>query len=144
MRDAARTRPAEDGGMQRLFSMFPARRPGIALLVLRLALAVMLAAAAPPLEQVAGPLAWTLVIAVAATIAVGFATPIACGIAMVLEVWVWVASSGGIETIHVCAELVAFSLALLGPGAYSLDARFFGRRRVVLGDEDDDVDGDER
>jgi hypothetical protein len=34
--------------------------------------------------------------------------------------------------------LNALALALLGPGAFSLDARIFGRRLLVLPDDDSD------
>lgn len=119
--------------MQRLFSMFPAGRPGLALLMLRVALAVML------LEGVAGPFirlgsAWFLLApaAVAIALALGLLTPVVSALCILLEVTTWVTSAMAIEAVHVCAVLVALSLSMLGPGAYSLDARLFGRRQVIL------------
>jgi hypothetical protein len=31
-----------------------------------------------------------------------------------------------------CAGIVAFALFCLGPGAYSLDARLYGRREIII------------
>lgn len=127
--------------MQRLFSMFPAGRPGLALGLMRVALAVML------VEGVAGRIghlsAWLLSVpaSIALALGVGFVTPIACVASIVLEVTIWMTSDRAIEAVHICAVLNAIALFLLGPGAYSLDARLFGRRRVVLranGDARDD------
>jgi uncharacterized membrane protein YphA (DoxX/SURF4 family) len=36
----------------------------------------------------------------------------------------------GCEIAHVLA--LAVSIALVGPGAYSMDARFFGRREIIV------------
>ena len=47
---------------------------------------------------------------------------------------VWLAAGGdlGAAVTVLVFALNALALALLGPGAYSLDARRFGRRLVVL------------
>ena len=34
--------------------------------------------------------------------------------------------------IHLCLTVVALSVAMLGPGAWSIDARLFGRRRFDI------------
>jgi hypothetical protein len=39
--------------------------------------------------------------------------------------------------VHICAVLDATAMMFLGPGAYSLDARLFGRKRIVLPPRDD-------
>ena len=39
---------------------------------------------------------------------------------------------------QVLLSIIALSLALLGPGAWSIDARLFGRRRVDIGQFRDD------
>jgi hypothetical protein len=47
---------------------------------------------------------------------------------------VWLALGSGVEAgaVTIVLSLDALALALLGPGAYSLDSRRFGRRLVVL------------
>jgi hypothetical protein len=109
-----------------LFSTFPSGRPGIGLLLLRVSVAVALLLS----------FAWHQGIPVAAVAAswlvclvlcVGYFTPIAAVLAF------------GLQGALLCLRLVsveaggvllldALALTLLGPGAYSLDARRFGRR----------------
>ncbi|WP_459041874.1 hypothetical protein [Stenotrophomonas sp. PSU-St19] len=100
--------------MQRLFVMFPDRGPGIGLLWLRLCVA---AALCTPGAH-AGWLSALCLLAVA-MLALGVLTPLAAllaAAAMYAQQAPW--------------PLVALPLALLmlGPGAYSVDARLFGRR----------------
>jgi hypothetical protein len=119
--------------MQRLFSMFPTERPGFALLLMRVALAVMLMdGVARPFMQL-GSL-WYLLApaAVAVALCLGFLTPVVSALCVLLALTSWATSGGAIEAVHVCAVMVAVALAMLGPGAYSLDARLFGRRQVIL------------
>lgn len=119
--------------MQRLFSMFPAEKPGFALLMMRVALAVMLMeGVAVPFKNLGSP--WFLLApgAVALALCLGFLTPVVSMLCVLLELTAWATSGEAIEAVHVCAVMVAVALAMLGPGAYSLDARLFGRRQVIL------------
>jgi hypothetical protein len=125
--------------MQRLFSMFPTGSPGVALLLLRVALSVLL------LDGVLGPLStldstWVLLApwAVAVGLWLGLVTPVFALLSIVIEVSTWLAAGGSLGAIHVCALLDATSLTLLGPGGYSLDAKFFGRRRIVFPPRDEE------
>lgn len=122
-----------DEEMQRLFSMFPSGRPGIALLILRVSLSLLL------LDGVLEPLGkldsnWALLApwTVASGLCVGFLTPVIAALSVLIEVSTWLAGIGSLHAIHICAILDAVALTLLGPGAYSLDARLFGRRQIVL------------
>lgn len=100
--------------MQRLFVMFPDRGPGIGLLWLRLCLAAALCTSGPH----AG--GWSaLCLLAAAMLMLGVLTPLAVLLAAM-----------GMFAQQAPWPLVALPPALLmvGPGAYSLDARLFGRR----------------
>ncbi|HEY5808307.1 MAG TPA: hypothetical protein VIT67_10090, partial [Povalibacter sp.] len=62
----------------------------------------------------------------------GFLTPIVASVALVFHVLIWfVIGDFGYAALIVVA-LDALALALLGPGAYSIDAYRFGLRVVVL------------
>jgi hypothetical protein len=120
-----------DLGMQRLFSMFPTGWPGLALLLLRGALGANLGYAVFEVNT-NGATAWApaLVSTVAIALCFGLFTPVSAVLCALIEIIIWHLSSGAIAALHVCAILVAMALAMLGPGAYSLDAKLFGRRQV--------------
>jgi hypothetical protein len=119
--------------VQKLFSMFPAGAPGIALLLLRLSVAAMLFI--DPSGRVLWPAAlWLSVVSLVAAIAVaaGFITPILALICGALKVYAFIGTAHGIAPLIVLALLLSLAVAMLGPGAYSLDAKMFGRRVVLL------------
>ena len=84
----------------------------------------------------------SLTIAVGAAIFVGFLTLAASAAATVGYLMAAVSSFLMSESNnHIISTLAAFNLAaisaalvLLGPGAFSFDARFFGRREIVIPD----------
>lgn len=115
------------------FSMFPSKRPGLALLLMRVALAVML------MDGVTGRVlslgsAWFLLAPgmVAFALCFGLVTPVASALSVILEIAAGASSDGPVHALDVCAVLNAIAVFMLGPGAYSLDARLFGRRQVVI------------
>lgn len=116
--------------------MFPSGLPGIALLLLRLsvALTVFLHGYACREELTVVFLAGFLLLTM--SLIVGFLTPIVALLAMAVQFagpWDPCTSSTG----HVIElGLNALALTLLGPGAYSFDARRFGRRVVNLSSDD--------
>ncbi|WP_295575728.1 hypothetical protein [Stenotrophomonas maltophilia] len=102
--------------MQRLFVMFPDRGPGLGLLWLRLCLA---AALCMPGTHAGG---WSVLCLLAvAMLVLGALTPLAVALAAV---------SLHAQTVPWPLALLPLSLLVLGPGAYSLDARWFGRRVI--------------
>jgi uncharacterized membrane protein YphA (DoxX/SURF4 family) len=108
--------------VQRLFIMFPHGPPGLALLLLRAAVAIALL-----MQGFGRPIAILLAI----VILVGYWTPIFATAALVLHGLVWLATGVDSTAVAIVFCLDAIALALLGPGAYSLDSYRFGRRLVV-------------
>lgn len=122
--------------MRRLFWTFPDGLPGIGLLLLRLALCgAVLHGVVARSETIASGGSMALAFAeciVAAGLLAGFCTPFwAVGTATV-ELW-RAASDPAAFLLHCLMASNGASLALLGPGAASVDARLFGWRRVDLG-----------
>ena len=112
--------------------MFPRRGPGFALLLIRISVAATLL-----LSLSGGPrpslfpllLAGALLVSIA--LAIGALTPlmssIVCAIA-IMELLIGLRP----DTLLVSLILNSIALALLGPGAYSLDARLFGLKVMVM------------
>lgn len=131
--------------LQRLYSTFPGGNPGLGLLLLRAA--VGFAAAAHGVLYLSGPSTpspgkWLLGLALIVggmALTAGFFTPVAglllglCFLGIAVS-W-FPAPSWGLHDgrLVACGMIVtAIALALLGPGAFSLDGRLFGRREIVI------------
>jgi hypothetical protein len=69
---------------------------------------------------------------VSATLSAGLLTPIAAVLAPVLRLFDPHSAIMGTEGVLYVTLLSALALAMLGPGAYSIDAYRFGQRAVVL------------
>ena len=116
--------------MQRLFSNFADGWPGAGLLIQRLlvgaALEYCVAAihggvAAVP--QVIGALAGVLLIG-------GLWTPVAGVVIACAEAWV-AFSSPAHPGMPAALAVLGLTLALIGPGEWSVDARLYGRKHIV-------------
>jgi putative oxidoreductase len=121
--------------LQRLFSTFPNSWPGAGLLLLRLAAGVPLIIRGISEIQGAPQLA-PLILAGAAIAGGGFVlfglwTPFAAAAEVFLELWSVFSRTAHYESSILLAALAA-SLVMLGPGAWSIDARLFGRRRIDI------------
>ena len=120
--------------MRRLFSSFPNGLPGTGLLLLRLTLAGgLFADAATRFHKSDIPLILHAVgeILAGALLLIGLWTAIVAILACVLQLGM-LASTHGIVELHLLRAALGLCLAVLGPGAQSVDARLFGRRRVEI------------
>jgi hypothetical protein len=116
--------------------MFPAGAPGIALLLLRVSLAAAILDRGPNcLKPAVGPLMWVALAAQSLLLCIGLMTPVVAVIACTLELLSLLVAPHTDMRIIAMSSLNAAAIALLGPGAYSLDARLFGRRVVVFRSE---------
>jgi len=117
----------------RLFSVFPTGAPGIALLILRISLAAaILASRFDVIKPAVLPLVYFALAVQRLLLCLGLLTPIvsimACGSELIV---LFVTGNTDVRFIAL-SSLNAAAIALLGPGAYSLDARLFGRREIVF------------
>ena len=115
--------------MQRLFSTFPEGWPGTGLVFLRAVAAI------PPVQHmIAGPTLAIpqLVAAVAAMLLlIGLWTPVA-GVLMAIAELCLAFSHPADPWMHILLGTLGAALAMLGPGAWSVDARLFGRKRIQI------------
>ena len=88
--------------------------------------AVVALAAAPYLELA---LAELLGVAAGVLILAGLWTPVAGTLAAGVELWIALSQRKDVWTAIILAVLCV-SLAMIGPGAWSLDARLFGRKQI--------------
>jgi hypothetical protein len=125
--------------MQRLYSTFPGAWPGLALLILRCVAAVALVACAhadgllspePPLL-----LLDAAIIINGALLIGGLWTPMSAVAQALLELFSYFSNMGssmGSELNHLLWAVVGLCVAMLGPGACSIDSHLFGRKRIDL------------
>ena len=113
--------------LQRFFSAFPDRWRGFGLLLLRVLVAVSVIvqtiAYLRAAETVAGWSIVALLLASAACLLLGFVTPVAA-------VLIGLTSLYPLQDLEIV--VLAIVIALLGPGAFSVDARMFGRREILI------------
>ena len=121
--------------MQRLFSTFAHGWPGSGLLLLRMVSCVALirygfielreadqfASIAPPI--IAGGAGIFLL--------VGLWTPVTGAVVAIAEVWI-AFSRAGDPWIPIMLATLGAALAMVGPGAWSIDARLFGRKYIDI------------
>jgi len=119
--------------VQRLFSTFAEGWPGFGLLLQRvLTSAVLLyfagthlletSSLAPSLPHLMGAVAGVLLL-------FGLWTPLAGTAIAMVEVWILLARSGN-PLIAIMLVSLGATVAMIGPGAWSIDAQLYGRKHI--------------
>ena len=119
--------------MQRLFSTFADGWPGRGLFLLRLLTASVLFYSAISHLGQAIPLTSTVLRMIGAGAGIlllaGLWTPMVGTLVAVLEAWITFSFAANPLT-HIMLATLGATLAMIGPGAWSVDARLFGRKRI--------------
>jgi len=121
--------------MQKWFSAFPGGWPGLGLLLLRVLVAVSviveaIAYVAATSLSVTGWVVAVLVVASSACLLLGFVTPVAAVLIGLASLGLTLSTVPSIQNLDI--TVLAVVIALLGPGAFSIDARMFGRREILI------------
>jgi len=120
--------------LQRLFSTFPNSWPGTGLLLQRIVTATVLIFSG--FEHLREPSQFGLIFpqligaAAGMLLLFGLWTPV-CG-TLIAVVEVWVAYSSAQAAIPILLVTLGATLAMIGPGAWSIDARLFGRKHFEI------------
>jgi uncharacterized membrane protein YphA (DoxX/SURF4 family) len=130
--------------LQRLFSAFPGGWPGVGLFLLRAAIGLVAVIQgvfylSTDARSTLGVWLGLLGLAVGTALLAGFLTPVA-GVVVALE-----ALGAALSVLPVpapnlldaklsliFAAIITVAIVFLGPGAFSMDARLFGRREIII------------
>lgn len=126
--------------MQRLFSTFPNSLPGLGLLNLRALAATCLVLHRPILSalnldllsgNVVGSACRIVATLGAVLLLLGLLTPLVATLLLVFEVSQIIYGTP-FTADHAIQAAIALSIAVLGPGAWSIDAHRYGRKRIEI------------
>jgi putative oxidoreductase len=127
--------------LQRLFSTFPNGWPGFGLLLLRLGVGIALIYLG--INRLFGALGVPITVARGGIeaaggifVLAGLWTPVMGALIALDELWIAFSYSLQPDSrlIHIFLAVLSAGVAMLGPGAWSIDARLFGRRRFIMAD----------
>jgi uncharacterized membrane protein YphA (DoxX/SURF4 family) len=113
--------------------MFPRGGPGFALLLLRISVAaIFLISVAKRFGVSSDPLIFAISLLISICLGIGFLTPYLSVLAFAAALVNLLIAPNSADLFYVFPIIDAAVLALLGPGAYSVDARLFGLRVSVV------------
>jgi len=126
-------RLAKENTLQRLFSTFAEGWPGIGLLLQRVLTSAVLfyfagthlletSSLAPSLPHLVAALAGMLLL-------FGLWTPLAGTAIVIVEVWIFLARLGN-PLIAIMLVILGATVAMIGPGVWSIDAQLYGRKHI--------------
>ena len=119
--------------LQRLFTTFANSWPGFGLLIQRLVAGIALlyqGIAALNQAHARGPIVVELTGAVLGLfLFAGLWTPVAGALVVAVEFWIVLVGAGDIW-MSLMLAVFGGTLAMIGPGAWSIDARLFGRKHI--------------
>jgi uncharacterized membrane protein YphA (DoxX/SURF4 family) len=119
--------------LQRLFSTFANGSPGKGLLIQRLLTGAALVYSAVSLLGKDPPLVSTVAQIIAAGagifLVVGLWTPVMGTLIAIAELWIAFAGADN-PWIPILLATLGATLAMIGPGAWSIDAKLFGRKHI--------------
>jgi putative oxidoreductase len=130
--------------LQKLFPTFPGEWPGVGLLLLRALVGLSLSAQGVAYVQSTDRSLWMLLIATLSFIGGGFLliglmTPLVAVLVVLGDVSIALSliplpTQDLFNSNLVIIDLIVLALAIafLGPGAFSVDARMFGRREITI------------
>ena len=122
--------------LQRLFSTFANGWPGIGLLLQRLLIASALLhlgiSHLNEMSDFASIVPYLIGAGAGILLLIGLWTPVVGSLVAVVEIWIVFSLLTDPWTPIMLAVLAA-SLAMIGPGAWSMDARLFGREHLEIG-----------
>jgi putative oxidoreductase len=121
--------------LQRLFSTFPNGWPGIGILLQRVLTATTLfcygIAHLRDTSQFASIVPHMFAAVAGILLLVGLWTPMVGALVAVMEMWT-IFSRSGDPWISIMLAVLGATLAMIGPGAWSIDAHLFGRKHFEI------------
>ena len=121
--------------LQRLFSTFPNGWPGLGILLQRVLTATTLfcygIAHLRDTSQFASIVPHIFAAVAGILLLVGLWTPMVGALVAVMEMWT-IFSRSGDPWISIMLAVLSATLAMIGPGAWSIDAHLFGRKHFEI------------